>query len=362
MKYIKVDINKNNTVMEVSGQEFSTLSANEAQYTTDYDFPTSQPPYFYRYDVLNSKVVVNTEETVKSIFPEALAGLDMIPYVDNVINGDFVPNTTKEVIIEGTNFSPFSIVEVSGVGNFVNTVYFDSPKRLRVDLTVGNDEGLFNLIVFNADLQSDNSGFGKIKVKAKTVVDLRTIDTSLLGLQITNPVNFQQNSTFGLRFFSNSNSWNRGVKFSAYTWKRSDNITFEIIFTRISSTLFMVGVGSSSINVNTVNSAYYSQEIGIYHQNNSTTTVYGGGDVRNWNQNIGTTVAFEAQKFYKLKLQNSGGENAQCFISEVNPDDWDDETILHTWISTCPADDEILTPFIIPQSSNGAYYITGFRY
>jgi hypothetical protein len=90
--------------------------------------------------------------------------------------------------------------------------------------------------------------------------------------------------------------------------------------------------------------------------------MYGGGDTGNWSQNIGTTVNFDTNEYYKLKLQNSGGSGALCSISQVDPDDWDDETELHSWTSDCPADDVILVPFIIPQAASGSYYITGIRY
>ena len=360
MNWIKIDINKNNTIIEISGNNFIDLQEHETEIETNYDFPTSQPLIYYRWDGMG--VVVNDEDIVKSFNPDSLSGLDMTPHIENVLNGDYAPNTTKQVTIEGVNFTPFSTVEVSGDGNFVNTTYFDSPKKIRAEITTGSVEGKYDLIVFNNDLQSDNSGFGLISVKAKTIVDLRTMDIGLLGLEMTSGINVEQDVNKGLRFYSNSSSWNRGVKFGAYTWNRNDNRTFEIIFTRISDALFMLGIGSNSLNVNNISSAYYKQEIGMYHSNNQVTTFYGGGDVSNWNQNIGTTVAFDNNKYYKIKFENSGGENSLCILCDVNPDNWDDEVLLHAWNSSCPADDLILTPFLLPQAGSGAYYITGFRY
>jgi hypothetical protein len=362
MVYLRIDTNRNNTVLEISGQEYVDLAGHEVQFTTTYDFPTSQPPYFYRVTFDTFEVLPNDEDVIKSFNPEALSGLDMTPHIESVLNADFQPLGNKIVTIEGINFTPFSTVEISGEGNFVNTVYFDSPKKLRADITVGNVEDKFNLVVYNNDLQSDNSGFDTVNVKAKTTVDLRTIDPDLLGLELTSGVEYEQDSNFGMRFYSSTNSWNRGVKFGAYTWNRSNVVTFEMVFTRVSSVLFMVGIASASLNVNSISTAYYKQEIGMFHNNNSTTTFYGGGDVTNWSQNIGQTIGFDANKFYKLKFENSGGQKSLCLLCEVNPNDWDDETLLHSWISDCPADDEILTPFLLPQASSGVYYITGFRY
>lgn len=362
MNNLKVDTNKNNTILEVSGDDFTNLQAHEIQVESDYDFPQSQPLIFYRWDEINSLVVVNDEDVIKAFNPDALTGLDMTPHIENVLNGDCVPNSTKEITINGINFTPFSTVEVSGDGNFVNTLYFDTPKKLRAEITTGNNEGKFNIIVYNNDLHSDNSGFDSLIIKEKTIVDLRTIDPLLLGLEMSSGIEYEQDSEKGMRFYSNSNSWNRGVKFGAYTWNRNNNITFEILFTRVSNVLFMLGIGSTSLNVDSISSAYYKQEIGMYHTNNQVTTFYGGGDVSNWNQNIGTSVQFAINKFYKVKFENSGSATALCLLCEVNPDDWDDEKILHSWTSTCPADDLILTPFLLPQASSGAYYITGFRY
>lgn len=360
MNWIKIDINKNNTIIEISGGQFLDLLANEIEIETNYDFPTSQPLMFYRWDGMN--VVINDEATIRTFYEETVSGLDLEPHIENIINSNFTPNATKIITITGINLSPFSTIEISGVGNFINTTYFDSPKQLRAEITVGNDEGLFNIIIYNVDLQSKESGFNKIIIKSKISIDLRTEPIGNLSLEMTSGINVEQDATKGLRFSSSTSSWNRGVKFGSYFWNRTENITFEIIFTRTSDALFMLGIASTSLDVSTISSAYYKQEIGMYHTNNNVNTFYGGGDVSNWNQNIGKTISFDINKFYKLKFDNSGGEGAECHICEVDENDWDDEIVLHTWISNNPADDIILTPFLLPQSANGGYYITGFRY
>jgi len=366
MNSLRVDTNRNNTIIAISGDDFLDLLSHEIQVESDYDFPTGQPLIFYRWngDEFSGYVEVNNEDVVKSYAEEegTLAGLDLEPHIENVIGGDFIPDTTKEIVIEGINFSPFSIVEISGEGNFVDTMYFDTPKQLRAVITVDGDEGIFNLVVRNNDLHSQDSGYDRIVIKSKTVVDLRTTDIELLGLEMTNGISVTQDATKGLHFTANSSSWNRGVKIGSYSWNRNDDIAFEMVFTKTTDVNFMVGIASSSLNVSSISSAYYKQEIGMYHNNNKLASMYGGGDVSNWSQGIGTTVIFENNKFYKLKLINSGGNGALCSIWEVDADDWDNETELHSWTSNCPADDIILVPFILPQASGGGYYITGFRY
>lgn len=372
MLYLRVNINKNNSITEISGspfsgitkggQPFNNLESDEIQAETNYNFPTGQKPFFYRWNGLD--VEVNDEDTINSFYEKegSLSGLDLEPHIELVVGADFIPDSTKVITIKGVNFSPFSVIEVSGDENFVNTVYFDTPKQIRVEITVGNIEGLFNLIVKNDNLHSKDSGYNKLSVKSKTVIDLRTANIGDLGLEMTSGISVQQDNSKGLRFYSYTSSWNRGVKFSSYFWNRNDDITYEMIFTRTSDVNFMIGIASASLNVSNINSAYYKQEIGIYHNNNKLTSVYGGGDVSNWSQPVGTTIIFDRDKYYKIKFENSGSEGARCSVWEVDPDDWDNETEIHSWESTCPADDLILTPFLIPQASSGSYYITGFRF
>ena len=291
-----------------------------------------------------------------------MTGLDLEPHIDRVDNSEFSPNTTKTVNVIGVNFAPFSTVEVSGVGNFVNTVFYVSPVQLNVEITVGTEEGLFNIVVNNNELHSKDSGYEQISVMSKTIVDLRTYDIQLLGIEMTASINVAQDATRGLRFTSTTSSWNRGVKIGAFTWNREEDKTYEVIFTITADVLFMVGIAAADLNVASINSAYYKQDIGAYINNNILNTIYGGGDVTNWSQGTGTNIVLAKNIFYKLKFDFSGLQGYNCSISEVNVNNWDEEKILHSWVSNCPANSPILTPFILPQASSGAYYITGFRY
>lgn len=368
MNSLKIAGNINNTILEVSGDDFHDLKLGEFQVESDYDFPTGQPVIYYRWngDQVSGFVEANDENTINLFRKEegVLEGLDLEPFITTVVGGDFLPNTTKEIIINGLNFSPFTTVDISGDGNFVNTIYFDSPQQLRASVTVNGSEGLYNLIALNSELNSKESGYDRIVVKAKTSIDLRTTLVSNMGMVYTDGegITIDQDSEKGISIDARTSSWNRGVLFTSYMWNRSEEITFEVIFTKGTDVNFMVGIASASINVNTLTSAYYKQEIGMFHNNNKLTAVYGGGNVNNWSQGIGKTIIFTNDKYYKLKLENSGGNQARCSILEVNPNDWDDEVELHSWVSKCPADDELLMPFVIPQAANGTYYITGFRY
>lgn len=365
MYYIKYDTNRNNTITEYSKTPIIDIGVGEITGTTTYDFPTSQPAVYNRYETVGGFVEPNDEDTINSYREDegVMEGLDLDPFISTVVGSDFLPNTTKEIILNGTNFSPFSTMTISGDGNFVDTVYFDSPQQLRASVTVNGVEGLYNLTVKNSELTSKESGYNKILVKAKNELDFRTILIADMGLEMTDGITAEQDSERGVTFKSNSASWNRGVIFTSYFWNRSDDITFEVVFTKTSDVNFMVGIASATLDVaGDINSAYYKQEIGMFHNNNKLASIYGGGDVSNWSQGIGKTVIFDTNKFYKLKLESSGGLESRCSILEVEADDWDAETEIHSWTSTCPADDELLVPFVLPQASSGGYYITGIRY
>ena len=362
MYYIKYDTNRNNTILEYSKTPIIDIGAGQVTGTTTYEFPTSQPAIYYRWN--GADVEGNSEDAINYYREEegVLEGLDLEPYINSVIGGDFLPDTTKEIVILGENFSQFTTIEISGDGNFVNTTYFDTPKQLRADVTVNSVEGIYDLIAYNSELSSQSSGYGKIVIKSKTSIDFRTTPIGDLGLDMTSGISAEQDSEKGISFGASKASWNRGALLTSYFWNRADDHTFEIIFTKEEDVNFMIGIASASLDVSSINSAYYKQDIGMYHNNNKLASMYGGGDVSKWSQNIGTNIMFVSGKFYKLKLENSGSNGARCSIWEVNVDDWDDEIELHSWDSTCPADDEVLVPFVLPQASSSTYYITGIRY
>ena len=363
MNYLKIKTSKNNTVLEVSGDPFTDLKADEMEVQSNFDFPSSQPTIFYRWDP-SIGIEINDEGIVESIQGESgtLSGLDLAPYIENVLDAETSPYSTNTITILGANFSFFSDVEITGEGNMIETVYFDNPKQLRVTVNAGPNQGKYNIIIKNDKLNSDSSGFGRFIVKNKTVVDLRTIDIGMIGLQGSHQnFKYYQDPVKGLMISPARSSWSQSIKFSNYTWSRNDNITFEGIFTRTGDATFMGGLIGNTVDINT-SLPYYAQEIGFFHNNNSITTFYGGGSETNWSQNIGTTINTVIGKFYKLHLHKSGSAGSKICIAEVDPDDWDSERILHEWISDCPANDLILSPFIIPQSNNGKYFWTGFKY
>ena len=69
MKYLRIDSGNSNTIIEVSDTEIQDLLVSEFQVETDFDFPTSQPVFYYRWngDDVSGVVEPNDEATIKLI-------------------------------------------------------------------------------------------------------------------------------------------------------------------------------------------------------------------------------------------------------------------------------------------------------
>jgi hypothetical protein len=362
MAYIRVDTGNSYTIIEWSSDPIDNLLPNEVQATTDFNFPTGQPIFFWKYDMMLFQPVPNDQAVIDGYYNNPKLGFDLDPHIDRSENAELEPLQQKDIEIYGNNFSPFTVIEVTGEGNFVNTTEYKSPQHITANVTASPTEGLYNIIATNNELTSDESGFNEFKVKAKTTVDLRTADYGLLGIQQSAGLTITQDPIRGMRVVASSSSWNRGIKFGN-TWQRSENLTFEMVFTRTDNTLFMAGIGSEHFNVNSLsNIAYYRQEIGFYHNNNRCTSLYGGAAKGSWSQVLPTAVQFDTNTFYKLKLERAGEAGALCSFSEVDPNNWDDEEVILTWTSNCIAEGVTLAPIIVAQSTNGEYFITGYRF
>lgn len=91
MEYLKVNIERNNTIEEISkqpfsgttkdGVDFSSLSSNEIQVQSDFNFPSLQPPYFYRWN--GSDVEENSSEYI-IIFRKGLRYFKIYDFMNNI--------------------------------------------------------------------------------------------------------------------------------------------------------------------------------------------------------------------------------------------------------------------------------------
>lgn len=295
-----------------------------------------------------------TKGTAKTI-----AGLIPVPLISGVIGGNvgtFVIGHT--VIINGFNFHPNSVVEISSCT--VNSTTYVNPTQLSITISTQGDEGLHDILVKNGTLDSGTSGNGLLQITNNLFIDLRTASIASLGLTMTSGVTVSQDPLRGLFAGGSGGFWDRGILFTNYQWNRVDNVSF--VFTRSGNGSMMFGIGGSNIDLeNLGNQSYYKGEIEMYHGGTQVTNFYGGGQQASWNQNIGSVVGFDVGKFYKVTFVNSGTNGTQISIHEVSAGNFDTNiSLLHQFISNNPATDAILMPFWTAPAVTSVF-ISGFK-
>ena len=103
MKYLRIDLDRNNTITEVSDQPFSGVSgatkdgftgvtynnllSHESGVTSNYDFPLSQSVYFYRWN--GSDVEVNSNEFIL-LFAKGITHFKLYDYMDNMPSSEYL--------------------------------------------------------------------------------------------------------------------------------------------------------------------------------------------------------------------------------------------------------------------------------
>ena len=293
------------------------------------------------------------------------SGLDLHPSINSVeiVNGkpDLNPNETTDIVVNGDNYTPNSEIVIEN--GIINSKKYINSHKILLNITAPNNNGSYNVKVKNNLIESVVNDLSKIDVREKVFIDFRTADVGSLLIDKSNFVKLHQDSVKGLGFTTKKDNWNRGVRFNDLQWNRSGNVSIELIFTVDYSAEFCVGVCGTTIDIGNLTNGIYDTEISIHSHSSGFDTLFGGGvgDV-NWSQDLNTWIGFESGKFYKLKFNNSGGNGSECFIYEVNPNDWDSETLLHEWISTNNANDELLAPCVIAKGNSGGYYLTGVKY
>jgi len=297
-----------------------------------------------------------TKGTAKTI-----AGLIPVPLISGVIGGNvgtFVIGHT--VIINGFNFHPNSVVEISS--GTVNSTTYVNPTQLSITISTQGDEGLHDVLVKNGTLDSGTSGDNLLQVTVNPFIDLRTASIASLGLTMTSGITVSQDPFRGLVAGGTGGFWDRGVLFTNYQWNRFDNVNFSVVFTRSGGGTMMIGVGGSNIDVeNLGNQSYYSGEIALFHNNTQTSIFFGGGQQASWSQAIGTNVEFNVGKFYKVTFMNSGTNGAQITIHEVLESNFETNiSLLHQFISNTPATDTVLMPFWVAPAF-ATVFISGFK-
>lgn len=284
------------------------------------------------------------------------------PFIKEVSGGRIQTNTTKSLTIRGFNFLEEFAVEIFPKTVALENFTFVDPSTIELTVKADDNEGLFDVVISNGNLDSGISGKEILVVKASLWVDLRSTSLKDLNLTSSNEVTVNQNPEKGIWADGSGNAWNRGVLFPDFSWNRDDEVDFSFVFTVSGNGYAMFGIGSDGLDVNNLgNQSYYKSEIHLYINQSRTNQVYGGGSSQNWNQSIGNSVTFAVDKFYKVTFTKSGAKDAKCYLTEVTGDNFDtDVSILQEWVSNCPATSKVLMPFW-SAVSNANLFLTGFR-
>ena len=268
-------------------------------------------------------------------------------------------------MINGYHFDKKSEVLLSSPDISIDKVTFVDPTQIVVDITASNEEGDFDIIIKNKKLDSGKTGEGKIKITAASSwIDLRTIPISSLGIEKTNGLEIQQDANRGLYYTGNQGAYfGRGIKFTAFPWKRSEEKTFSFVVTIAIKTTFMFEIGDPSIDVNNMrNNPLFLGQIQPLSDNGRLRQIYGGGGKTTWVQELNQSINFQNDQFYKFVIDKSGKNGSLFQIFRVNADNFDNHlaTVFTNTITNSPSDAEDLIPFWNAVNYSQAF-ITAFK-
>ena len=319
---------------------------------------------------------IRTQRFVRGQGSAESGSIGLAPFISEVRRARMPRNTIHRVEIIGYYFTKASEVIITGGNPNARTgtrsnansrirvldKTFVNPTKLEVNIISGSTEGTFTVIVINGTLDSGTTGKDILEVIDPVWVDFRQTDIDLSSIEITNGFTIEQDSEKGL-ITNGINTFKSGVKFLEHSWRRKDELEFNIVFSKKGNGNGFFGIGSSEINVNTLGEfARHEAETQMFLVLNSTSQCYGGGsELSRWFQDIGKVVLFTDGIFYKIKFHQSGDIKTLMSLYEVDSLDFDNELqLLHQWSSNCPANNEILMPY---WSSIGNFdvFLAGFK-
>ncbi len=189
---------------------------------------------------------------------------------------------------------------------------------------------------------TDNSNAGQW-------IDFCKIPLNQLELEVTDGVEVKRDLERGLWAKGTGSFFGRGIKFPRYAWKRENELPFSFVFTvRGENPSFLFGIGSTDINVNGLDDqALFSGEIQLFYDNGKFNRFFGGGRIRNWEQDTEANIKFKDDVFYKVVFTKSGKVGSLVNIYKVAKTDFDThlETVGQYRILNNPADSELLIPY-----------------
>lgn len=268
-------------------------------------------------------------------------------------------STTKDIIINGYNFSANSTVSIPGAN--INYFNIESNTQITINITASSIPDTTDIVVTNTC--GTDTIYDGLKILVSQWQDLRTGGATFTsGTGAGNDIRFRAGMTLNRNangmYFTGTNPWRSWVKFESAKYTRGNNTTVEWVFR--ANGAFMLGI--APLTNNEANNNQY-QEAAVLAYFNSSTNFWGlfGSNTTGttWNQSGGSAITNGA--IYKVKIENEGanGEKITIFqLPSANQADWADESnVIKTVVSTNNNTATTLVPFIIPRSSTNNYFV-----
>lgn len=269
---------------------------------------------------------------------------------------------TKDLILNGYNFSDSVHVLLSGTGNTINSTTFINTNQISVNITAGSVADTFDIVVLNS-CGTDTIKDGFIVV-ASAWKDLRNGGDAFTtgngaGNDIRHRVGITVNRNANGMYFTGVNPWQSWVKFEACQFSRGTGTTIEWIFRHDGA--FMVGI--SGLSTDETSGSQWQQGAVMAYFNNATNLwgFYGSSPTNGTTWTMAGATGVTNGAIHKLRIENDGsnGSTMTLFrLPSANPADWDDvSTVVGTFTSTNGNTQTPLVPFIVPRSSANNYFV-----
>ena len=282
------------------------------------------------------------------------------PYVGSVTPNKFLENSSAVFTINGSFFTPDSIVTIDGVS--ITNVEFVNSHLLIVSCDIG-EPGSYNCAIDNGR-QSEIENAIEVKSFADSVIDLRSGGTEFgdSAIEIRNDMEWVRDSD-GVYFTGRSpfGSWARLVgDDDAWVWNRNEKRSLSIVFKN--NNRFMLGIGSRSNNGSS--QQYYQAElVGYFSSSNIFDGFYGntGFPGRGINIPIRKTISASATK--KIVFEGNGEPGNWVRIYPLPSDniaDWSDTSNLvgeFTINELFAGSEPEIMPFLIPNSGKSTLFL-----
>jgi hypothetical protein len=304
----------------------------------------------------------------ESIVSGNSGGGGLAPFLESVSGGTMSPSATSTLTLVGENLDYNTTVSIPGWEGSVGATRYISAHQIEVDVTAGNTETTYSVVLSNGGLDSTNyqidNGEAALSVQTSAWIDLRAGGAAFTagnasGNDIRHDATMTMVRDSNGMYFTGENPWGSWAKFESEQFTRGTGQTVEWIFATDGN--MMLGVSGLTTDESSASQWQQGGVMGYFASGTSFNGYYGSSPSAGstWNQTATATVS--ANVILKLKIENDGssGENLTLYqLPSASPSDWDDEsTVLSTTVSNNNNTQTPIVPFLIPRNSANNYFV-----